>query len=246
MDELIYVAMTGAKQVEYAQAINTNNLANISTTGFRADLHAFSSIPIDGPGVDGRINAVVDAYGTDFALGTITNTGNDLDVAIDGAGFIAVQAPDGSEAYTRAGAMYIGDGGLLHTGAGHLVIGDGGPVAVPPYAKLSIGGDGTISIQPIGQSPETLTIVDRIKLVRPDHADIEKREDGLFYVRDGGIAAPDAGVQVRAGALEESNVNIARTLVNMIELARQYEMQVNVIKTAQENADAAAQLMQLS
>ena len=154
MDEAAYLAMTGAKQTEYAQAINSNNLANISTTGFRADLHEFSSVPIQGPGVDSRINAVVDAYGTDFSQGPTAFTGRDLDVAIQGAGFIAVQARDGSEAYTRAGDFRINAGGLLTTGVGHLVMGDGGPVAIPPNAHLLIGADGTVSVQPLGQRPE--------------------------------------------------------------------------------------------
>ncbi len=246
MDELIYVAMTGAKQVEYAQTINSNNLANLSTTGFRADLHSFSSVPVDGPGVDSRVNAVVESYGTDFSQGGIVNTGRNLDIALQGDGFIAVQAPDGSEAYTRAGDLRVEPGGLLSTGAGHLVMGDGGPVAIPPSVSLLIGVDGTISVQPLGAGPETLTIADRIKLVNPDVGLLQKGDDGLFYFEDGGIAEPDASVKITGGALEQSNVNVAKTLVNMIELARLYEMQVNVIKTAEENADTAAQVMSVS
>ena len=242
---MIYIAMTGAKQTEYAQAINSNNLANISTTGFRADLHSFSSSPIEGPGVDSRVNAVVDSYGTDMSHGPIMNTANSLDIAIQGDGFIAVQAPDGSEAYTRAGDLRVNPGGLLATGAGHLVIGDGGPVALPPNVSLLIGGDGTISVQPLGSGPETLTIADRIKLVNPDPTLMRKGEDGLFYFDDGATADADASIKITAGALEQSNVNVAKTLVNMIELARQYEMQVNLIKTSEENADAAAQMMRL-
>ncbi|MDH3615271.1 MAG: flagellar basal-body rod protein FlgF [Gammaproteobacteria bacterium] len=245
MDEMIYLAMTGAKQTEYAQAINTNNLANVSTTGFRADLHSFSSVPIDGPGVETRINAVVESYGTDFSQGAIATTGRDLDVAMRGEGFIAVQAPDGTEAYTRAGDLRVEAGGLLSTGAGHLVMGDGGPVAIPPNSSLLIGGDGTISIQPLGQGPETLAIVDRIKLVNPDTALLQKGSDGLLRMPDDQVADADASVSLISGALEQSNVNVAKTLVNMIELARQYEMQVNVIKTSEENADAAAQMMSL-
>jgi flagellar basal-body rod protein FlgF len=245
MDELIYIAMTGAKQTEYAQAINSNNLANISTTGFRADLHSFSSIPIEGPGVDSRVNAVVDSYGTDMSHGPIMNTGRNLDIAIQGEGFIAVQAPDGGEAYTRAGDLRVDSGGLLTTGTGHLVIGDGGPVALPPNMSLLIGRDGTISMQPLGSGPETLTIVDRVKLANPDPTLLQKGEDGLFYLPEGEIADADASVKVTGGALERSNVNVAKTLVNMIELARQYEMQVNLIKTSEENADAAAQMLQL-
>ena len=246
MDKMIYIAMTGAKQTEYAQAINTNNLANASTTGFRADLHSFSSTPIDGPGVDARVNAVVESFGTDFSQGAIANTGRALDVAIRGEGFIAVQAADGSEAYTRAGNLSVGSGGLLQSGNGHLVLGEGGPVAIPPNAILLVGGDGTITIQPIGQGPETLSILDRIKLVKPDIATIEKGSDGLLYLQEGGAADPDGSVTLQSGALEHSNVNVAKTLVNMIELARQYEMQVNIIKTSEENADAAAALMRMS
>ena len=196
MDEAVYLAMTGAKQTEYAQAINSNNLANISTTGFRADLHAFSSVPIEGPGVDSRINAVVDAYGTDFSQGPTAFTGRDLDVAIQGTGFIAVQAQDGLEAYTRAGDLRINSGGLLTTGAGHLVIGDGGPVAIPPSANLLIGADGTVSVQPLGQGPEILAIVDRIKLVDPDISLLTKREDGLLHLPDDQIADANANVRL--------------------------------------------------
>lgn len=245
MDEMIYLAMTGARQTEYAQTINSNNLANASTTGFRADLHSFTSIPIDGPGVDTRINAVVDSYGTDLSQGPLANTGRDLDVAVRGDGFIAVQAPDGSEAYTRAGDLRVESGGLLMTGAGHLVIGDGGPVAIPPNSSLLVGGDGTISIQPLGQGPETVSIVDRIKLVKPGVTNLVKGEDGLLHLKNGGEADADASVSLVSGSLEQSNVNIAKTLVNMIELARQYEMQVNVIKTSEENADTAATMMRV-
>ena len=243
MDEMVYLAMTGAKQTEYAQSINSNNIANVSTTGFRADLHSFSSIPIDGPGVDSRVNAVIESYGTDFTQGAVSTTGRDLDVAIQGSGFIAVQGPDGEEAYTRAGDLRVNGGGLLSTGAGHLVMGDGGPVAIPLNSSLLIGADGTISIQPLGQGPETLSIVDRIKLVDPDISRLQKGSDGLLRLPEGEVAAPSADVRLISGALEQSNVNIAKTLVNMIELSRQYEMQVNVIKTAEENADAAAQMM---
>jgi len=246
MDEMIYVAMTGAKQTEIAQAINSNNLANLSTTGFRADLHAFSSSPIEGPGTPSRVNAIVDAYATDFSQGPISTTGRDLDVAIQGRGFIAVQGDDGEEAYTRAGDLRINDGGLLSTGTGHLVLGDGGPVAVPLNSSLLIGTDGTISVQPLGQGPETLVIVDRIKLVDPDIRDLQKGNDGLLRRSDGDVADSSASVNLVSGSLEQSNVNVAKTLVNMIELSRQYEMQVKMMKTAKDDADAAANLMRVS
>ncbi len=245
MDEMVYLAMTGAKQTEIAQTINANNLANLSTTGFRADLHAFSSVPIAGPGIESRINAVAESYGTDHSVGAVISTGRDLDIAIQGRGFVAVQASDGSEAYTRAGDLRIGSGGVLETGAGHPVLGNGGPVAIPPATSLLIGTDDTVSIQPLGQGPETLAILDRIKLVDPDVAQLAKGDDGLLRLPNDETASASANVRVISGALEQSNVNVAKTLVDMIELSRQYEMQVNVIKTAKEDADAAAQLLRV-
>lgn len=246
MDEMIYLAMTGAKQTEYAQSINSNNIANVSTTGFRADLHSFSAAPIEGPGVDSRVNTIVEAYGTDYSQGAIANTGRDLDIAVQGEGFIAVQGPDGEEAYTRAGDLRVNGGGLLSTGAGHLVLGDGGPVAIPLNTSLLIGSDGTISLQALGQGPETLATVDRIKLVNPDIAQLQKGSDGLLHLPESEIAPSEGSVRIVSGALEQSNVNIAKTLVNMIELSRQYEMHVKVMKTAEEDADAAAQLMRVN
>jgi len=246
VDEAIYLAMTGAKQTEIAQAINTNNLANISTSGFRADLHAFSSLPVEGPGVDSRINAVVESYGTDFRQGPTAFTGRNLDVAIQGKGFLVVQAPDGSEAYTRAGDLRINSGGLLTTGAGHLVMGESGPVSIPPNASLIIGADGTVSIQPLGQGPEVLAQVDRIRLVDPDIDTLAKGRDGLLRSPGGESLAASADVKLSAGALEQSNVNAALTLVNMIELSRQYEMQINMIREAKDNADVSAQLLNVS
>ncbi len=246
MDEAIYLAMTGAKQTEIAQAINTNNLANISTTGFRADLHAFSSVPVEGPGVDSRINAVVETYGTDFSQGPTTFTGRDLDVAIQGPGFIAVQAPDGSEAYTRAGDLRVDSSGILMTGRGDMVLGNAGPVSIPPNAGLLVGTDGSITVQPLGQGPEALSLIDRIKLVNPDVKQLAKGEDGLLRHVDALPLEPDGSVRITAGALEQSNVNAAMTLINMIELSRQYEMQVNIIREAKDNADASADLLNVT
>ncbi len=246
MDEAIYLAMTGAKQTEIAQAINTNNLANISTSGFRADLHAFSSVPVEGPGVDSRINAVVETYGTDFSQGPTTFTGRDLDVAIQGPGFIAVQAPDGSEAYTRAGDLRVDASGILMTGRGDMVLGNAGPVSIPPNAGLSLGTDGSVTVQPLGQGPEALSLIDRIKLVNPDVKQLSKGEDGLLRHADALPLAPDGAVRVTSGALEQSNVNAAMTLINMIELSRQYEMQVNIIREAKDNADASANLLNIT
>src|SRR6056297_3153304 len=200
MDDLVYVAMTGAKQTELAQSVNSHNLANASTTGFRADLHAFSALPIQGFGEPTRVNAVAENYGTDYRQGATMSTGRDLDVAVQGEGFIAVQAPDGSEAYTRAGDLRVISVGAVTNDTRHPVMGNGGPVAVPPHASITVGADGTISIRPLGQGPETLATVDRIKLVRPDTEQLEKGADGLLRLKEGAVAEDDAEVRLTSGA----------------------------------------------
>lgn len=243
MDRLAYVAMTGARQTEIAQTINSNNLANASTAGFRADLHAFSYEHVEGSGYGSRTNAIVDSYATDFRPGPQRSTGRDLDVAIQGEGFFAVLDDQGEEAYTRAGDLRLTSGGLLTTGTGKIVVGEGGTLAIPPNNALTIGQDGTVSIQALGQGSETVAAVDRIKLVRPENGALVKGADGLFRPEDGGELAPDASVTLAAGVLEGSNVNVASTLVNMIELARQYETQIKMIRTADEDADAARALL---
>ncbi|MBI2779851.1 MAG: flagellar basal-body rod protein FlgF [Gammaproteobacteria bacterium] len=245
MDRMLYVAMSGAKQTMLAQAVNTNNLANVNTTGFRADLEAFRSLPVYGPGYPSRVYAQTETPGTDLLAGTLSTTGRELDVAVNGAGWIAVQAADGSEAYTRAGDLRVTVNGQLETGAGRPVMGNGGPIAVPPFEKLEIGADGTISIRPVGQAANALAVVDRIKLVNPPLGQMEKGTDGLMRVKDGKNAAADAAVQLASGVLESSNVNAIEAMVRMIELGRQFETQIKMMRAAQENDAASAQLMRM-
>lgn len=244
MDRMLYIAMSGAKEIMRAQAVNTNNLANANTTGFRADLQAFRSLEVTGPGYESRVYGVARGTGVDFSPGRLVTTGRDLDVAVRGQGWIGVQAPDGGEAYTRAGALQVDSNGLLTTSSGRPVLGNAGPIAVPPYAQIAIGGDGTISVQPLGQAPDTLAVVDRIKLVDPDPAALTKGADGLIHTVNGQPLPPVASVQVVSGALESSNVNSIDAMVDMIELARRYEMQVKLMQTAKDNDRAAAQLLQ--
>ncbi len=246
MDRFIYTAMQGAREIMLQQATNNHNLANINTTGFRADFDAVRSLPVYGPGLPTRVTVQDAGAGIDFAQGEIITTGNDLDVAIQGDGFIAVQAPDGSEAYTRAGELRISASGILETAGGHPVLGNGGPIAIPPYQKLEIGADGTISIQPMGQEAATLAVVDRIRLVKPPHETLKKGEDGLIRTRNGEPAPPDAGVRLITGAVEGSNVSSVQALVTMIELARQFEMHVNLLREAKEADTSATRVLQLN
>ncbi len=245
MDRMLYIAMTGAAQTMRAQAVNSNNLANASTTGFRADLAAFRSQQLEGPGFESRTYGTADKTGVDFTPGVLVQTGNSLDVAINGDGFFAVQAPDGTEAYTRAGDLRVDPNGLLVTGAGHPVLGNDGPIALPPAESVEIGVDGTLSIRPVGQGPETLAVVDRLRLVHPELNNLDKGEDGLLRTRDGNPAPPDAAVSVAAGYLEGSNVSAVDSLVRMIDLSRQFEMQVRLMKVAEETDTASANLLRL-
>lgn len=245
MDRLLYVAMTGASETMRAQTANNHNLANANTVGFRADLAAFQARAVAGDGHASRVYATASTTGFDDTAGNMMTTGRDLDVAVQGQGYIAVQGFDGREAYTRAGDLRVDAAGQLRTGTGLAVMGEGGPLAVPPHSSLLVGVDGTLSIVPLGQGPETRAQVGRIKLVNPATADVEKGADGLFRLRDGSDAPADAAVRLGSGVLESSNVNVADAMVNMIELARRFELQVRAMRTAEQNGEASARLLSL-
>lgn len=242
---MLYVAMSGAKQNMLAQSVNANNLANISTNGFRADYSAARSMPLfDGPGQPTRVYSMTEKPGIDFKPGSMNTTGRDLDVAIVGDGFVAVQTPDGKEAYTRAGDLTTDNTGLLKTGAGYSVIGDGGPITIPEAAKVDVGKDGSISITTTGGATGS-TVVGKIKLVNPNIKDLQRNEYGLFVLKNGDDADADNSVSLVSGTLESSNVNAASALVSMIELARQFEMQIKMLKTAEKNDEQSAQMMRI-
>src|ERR1700690_1321622 len=245
MDRLVYVAMSGAKEILRAQAANNQNLANANTNGFRADLSAFQTQSVVGAGLPSRAYATNDMTGWDSSSGSLDATGRDLDVAIKGPGWIAVQASDGTEAYTRAGDLHVDPTGTLMTATGDTVLGDAGPIVVPPYTTINIGTDGSVSIVPRGQTPMTVSTIGRIKLVNPPAGDLTRGTDGLFRTASG-TAPPDAAVKLISGTLESSNVNIAETMANMIELARSYEVQVKAMKTAEDTASVGAKLLQAS
>lgn len=246
MDKLLYVAMSGAKETLRAQTANSHNLANAGTTGFRADLTAFMSRAVAGPGFESRVYASATTLGWDHDAGALVSTGRDLDIAVNGSGWIAVEDANGNEAYTRAGDLQVDVNGQLRNGVGHAVLGDSGPITVPPSTSLLIAGDGSLSVVPVGQGAESISTIARIKLVNPEASQLERGEDGLFRLRDGSSAPPDAAVRVASGALESSNVNGASALVNMIELSRRFELQIKSIRTAEENARSAATLLRMS
>ncbi len=247
MDKALYISMSGAKQSMLAQQAHSNNLANVNTTGFKNDFAQARSMPVYGEYHPTRAYAMTERPGTNFQQGPLNETGRELDVAIKGDGWIAVQAPDGSEAYTRAGDLQTDSNGILRTGSGLAVLGNGGPIAVPPSAKMEVGADGTISVIPLGQPADAIAEIDRIKLVNPGNDQIEKGLDGLVRVKDGNPpAAIDGNVRLEPGFLEGSNVNAVESLTEILSLARQYELHVKVMSTADQNSEAAARLLQIS
>ncbi len=243
MDRMLYVAMSGAKETTLSQATNANNLANTNTDGFQADLDQFRSMPVFGNGFPTRVYALSERPQTNFARGGFNHTGRDLDVAVNGDGWIAVQAPDGNEAYTRRGDLVVDVNGLLKTANGLPVMGNSGPIAVPEYEKLEVGSDGALSIKPIGGAPTEVVVVDRIKLVNPPTERLEKGLDGLIHLKDGGEAEADANQRLAAGTLERSNVNAVDAMVNMIELSRRFEMQIKMMQTAEKIDESALSVM---
>jgi flagellar basal-body rod protein FlgF len=243
MDRGLYVAMTGAKQIMQAQAVNNHNIANIDTVGFRADAVSFVSQPIYGVGYPTRVNAVASDGGTDFSSGVMQSTGRDLDVAVNGKGYIAVRGTDGKEAYTRAGDLRVNVDGAVTTASGLAVLSESGPLNIPPATTVTVGNDGTISVVPLGLAPDAISPADRIKLVNPPAQNLQKGDDGLLRLKDGTAAETDPGVTLTSGMLESSNVNAAQSLINMIELQRLYEFQVRSMNSSDQNEQTAEQLM---
>ena len=246
MDRLIYIAMNGAKSTLEQQAVLANNLANVSTTGFKAQLSAFRALPVVGEGAKTRVFVVDTTVGADLSQGPILQTGRKLDVAVQGDGWIAVQGKDGREAYTRAGDLQLNSNGLLQTRSGLNVLREGGPITVPPNNDVYIGADGTVSTIPRDSTPNVVDIVGRLKLVNPPAKELERGADGLFRLKSGGLAPADGGVQLATGALEGSNVSMVAALVDMISQARQYETQVKLLQTAQDNSRQWSQVMSIS
>ncbi len=238
MDRMIYLSMSGAKATMQRQDTLANNLANVSTPGFRAELQAFRAVPVQGSGASTRVYALETTTGYDGSAGAITATGRNLDVAVTGSSWLSVQALDGTEAYTRGGSFDVSSDGTLVTRSGLPVLGDGGPIQIPPNAVVSIGGDGTVSAK--GTDGKT-TAVGRLKLVTPE-APLTRGVDGLFRAADGDLPS-DTNARVQDGALEGSNVSPVETMVAMISAARQFEAQMKMLSTAEGNEKAAAQLL---
>lgn len=245
MDKLIYTAASGLKSHMAAQAAIANNMANASTIGFRAEKVNFDSLMLKGPGFDSRQPASEEVTDFDRSAGAITTTGRNLDIAIPGDQWMAVQAADGTEAYTRRGDLSISATGVLETGDGFPVMGSGGPITVPPATSVSIAQDGTISIIPVGGDAKNPQVIDRIKLASPKGSQTIKGLDNLVHVKGGGVLPTDEDAKCISGALEQSNVNMTQALVDMIENQRSYEVQANLMKSAKDMDESAASVMRM-
>lgn len=246
MDRLIYTAMTGAKHILEQQANVSQNLANVNTNGFRAALDAFRAVPVVGAEMPTRSFVVDSSAGYDFTPGPILQTGRPLDVAVQGKGWLVVQTPDGGEAYTRNGNLKMSENGVLQTESGLDVMGDGGPISIPPGVAVSIADDGTVSGISTQTTPATVSPLGRLKLVNPPEDNLMRGDDGLFHTRDGTPAETDANVKVAGGAVESSNVSMVQAMVDMINLSRQFEMHMSMLKNVESNDSKATQLIALS
>ncbi|PAA31509.1 flagellar biosynthesis protein FlgF [Pseudomonas fragi] len=246
MDKYLYVAMTGASQNALAQKAHANNLANISTNGFQRDLEQARSMPVFGDSFPARAFALTERPATDFSPGALVETGRDLDVAVSGDGWLAVQAPDGSEAYVRTASMNVDALGILRAGNGMPIMGNGGPIAVPPQQQIEVGEDGTISIRAQGEGPRVMAQVDRIKLVQPDLKTMSKGLDGLIHTSDGQPAPADANVRVTSGFLEASNVNAVDEMTSVLALSKQFELHIKMMNTAKEDDQAMTRVLSIS
>lgn len=246
MDRIIYTAMTGASQVLSQQAAMAHNMANATTTGYRAEMHAFRAVPVEGPGLPTRAFVADASVMNDFTPGTLQQTGRTLDVAVQGEGLIALALPDGSEAYTRNGSLELSTNGVLQTRTGIPVQGYDGSITVPPDMEIAIANDGTISGIPRTGTPNAVNVIGRIKLVNPPEHSLERGEDGLFRFHGGKPADASTNTTLVSGYLEGSNVNMASEMVAMISLARQFELQMKVLSTAKENDSAASKILSLT
>ena len=243
MDRVIYLAMTGAKQVAEQQSTTAHNLSNLNTTGFRAQMDSFRSVPVIGPSLSTRAYVLDATTGHDFSQGAVQETGRAMDVAVLGSGWLVLLREDGSEVYTRDGRLSLNEHGVLTGARGLAVAGDTGPISAPLDTRLSIAGDGSVS--GIDGQGKALAL-GRIRLADFAAQDLVRGDDGFFRARNGRAAEPVARVQLQSGVLEGSNVNAIDAMVSLIRQARAFELDMSVLKNAENNDTKAAQILQMN
>jgi flagellar basal-body rod protein FlgF/flagellar basal-body rod protein FlgG len=240
MENALLIGLSRQMALQRELDVVANNIANLNTTGFKADGNVFQEylMPVARSdrfiGADRRLSFVLDrATWHDFGQGTVQQTGNALDVAIDGQAFLAVQTPQG-ERYTRNGALQINAQGELVTGNGYRVLGDNGPIVFQPGDKdIAISREGTITVREGTNVPES----QRGKLRLVGFAQPERlRKDGTsLFAAPAGLgpqAAPTAGVI--QGAIEKSNVRAVAEMTRMVEVTRAYTAVAGILQSQHE------------
>ncbi len=245
MDPALYISMTGAKRSLAEQGVYSNNLANVNTPGFRQDLYQAQSLYFGGTQLPNQVYTTSTNSLIDFKAGPMMSTGRELDAAIRGQGWFVVQDENGQRALTRLGNFAVNESGLLTTGDGSLVMGEGGPISIPPYETLEVAEDGSITVVPLGAVATAVTVLDRLLLVKPDTKALTKGADGLIRPKAGADLATDASVRLATKTLEGSNVNAVDQMINMITASREFETQLKMLSTIDENQDALARLLQV-
>ncbi len=246
MDRMLYVAMSGAKEVSLSQANNSNNLANANTDGFKQDFNIFRAQHVEGPGWQSRAYSMDERPATDFSAGAIKVTGRELDVVTKEDGFLAIESPSGDEAFVRSASLQIlADGSLVDVKGNPVLNENGIQINIPPIKSMTIGSDGTISIVPAEEASNQLVVLDRLRLVKPNIQDLEKGLDGYTRLKEEAGPLVQENVKMMSGALESSNVNTAEALVKMIELSRKYELQIKMMSTAKSHAQKSDALLSL-
>ncbi|SBS28070.1 Flagellar basal-body rod protein FlgF [Marinomonas spartinae] len=244
MDRALYLAMSGGVETMNAQTIHANNLANVNTTGFRADFEQARAMQVYGEHYPSRVYAMTENPGTRFTPGSMIQTGRNLDVAIKGKGFLTVYDSKGQEAYTRDGNLQINAAGQLVTGTGLPVAGVDGPIFLPPLQSLTITSDGSISIIPQGGAANQVAVIGQLKLVNPDPDNLRKGEDGLIHSKDGQVFNQDVNTQVASGFVEGSNVNAVEEMTHIMDLSRRFEMNIKMMNTIREDSAASSRILQ--
>lgn len=244
MDKLLYISMTGARETAMAQTTSANNLANAKTTAFKADLAQFRAMPVYGEGHASRAFAMAERPGHNLSSGGAITTGRNLDVAIRSDGWFVVQNEEGEQLLTRRGDLKVSPNGALLNGADLPVMGDGGPIALPPFEKIDIAKDGSITIVPLGAESNVTAVVERILMVNPEPSSLEKNSQGLFRSIENQPFLSDPAVTLENGTLESSNVSVVEELTNMIALSRRFEVQIKMMSSVEENGRALDRLLQ--
>ena len=243
MDKVLYTAMSGATRMMDTQQVRANNLANISTTGFKGDFNNAFALAVEGDGYSSRVHSQIGDQWTDMSGGALSQTGRSLDLSVQGEGWFALLDDQGNEVYSRAGNFHVDGDGILRAANGMMVSGEGGPVTVPDFQKVVVADNGMISVLPDGADQDQMMVVGNLKLVNPAAAELSKGEDGLFRVAGDQPADADPAVSVVSGYLEGSNVNAVSEMVSFMTLSRGFEMQMKMMQSAETIAEAGDALL---